>query len=206
MARDRVSRPEAKPLRLFVAIDLPDDVRALVDAGIAPLRERFPRARWVPTRNQHVTLKFLGTTWPRLVDGVVQTVGGVAAAHEPFETRVAELGAFPSARRARVLWVGLEDPAARLAAISADLDERLSKDFPPEKRGFTPHLTLARFEPPVRLEDDLGEIGVESRPFGVEWLVVYRSHLQRPAPVYEAIATFPLGERPQQESEHTQGA
>lgn len=193
MARDRASRPEARPLRLFVAIDLPEDVRELVEEGVAPLRERFPRARWVPTRNQHVTLKFLGTTWPRLVDRVIQTVGQVAGAHAPFETRVAELGAFPSARRARVLWVGLEDPAARLARIAEALDDALAEHFRPEKRAFTPHLTVARFDPPVRMEDDLTEIGVESRPFGVEWLVVYRSHLQRPAPVYEAVATFPLG-------------
>lgn len=193
MARDRVSRPEARPLRLFVAIDLPEDVRALVERGVAPLRERFPRARWVPTRNQHVTLKFLGTTWPRLVDGVIQAVGEVATAHAPFETRVAELGAFPSARRARVLWVGLEDPGGRLAAIASALDEALAENFAPEKRAFTPHLTVARFDPPVRLDDDLSDIGVESRPFGVEWLVVYRSHLQRPAPVYEALATFPIG-------------
>jgi 2'-5' RNA ligase len=196
MAGDRASEPEPRPLRLFVAIDLPEDVRALVEEGVAPFRERYPRARWVPTRNQHVTLKFLGTTWPHLVDEVIQTVGEVAAAHRPFETRVAELGAFPSARRARVLWIGLEDPAGRLAKIAADLDDRLAKDFAPEERAFTPHLTVARFDPPVRLEEDLAEIGVESRPFGVEWLVVYRSHLQRPAPVYEAIATFPLGEGP----------
>lgn len=196
MARDRAARPEAKPMRLFVAIDLPEDVRALVEDGVAPLRDRFPRARWVPTRNQHVTLKFLGTTWPRLVETVIQGVGEVAGAHAPFETRVAELGAFPSARRARVLWIGLEDPAGRLAAISAGLDAKLAKDFEPEKRGFTPHLTVARFAPPVRLEDDLPEVGVESRPFGVEWLVVYRSHLQRPAARYEPIATFPLGSQP----------
>jgi RNA 2',3'-cyclic 3'-phosphodiesterase len=193
MARDRASRPEARPLRLFVAIDLPEDVRALVGEGVAPVRDRFPRARWVPTRNQHVTLKFLGTTWPRLVDHVIRTAGDVAAAHAPFETRVAELGAFPSARRARVLWVGLEDPAGRLAAIAAALDDALAEHFRPEKRAFTPHLTVARFDPPVRLEDDLSPIGVESRPFGVEWLVLYRSHLQRPAPVYEPLATFPLG-------------
>jgi 2'-5' RNA ligase len=193
MARDRAARPEAKPQRLFVAIDLPDDVREVVDGGVTPLRDRYPRARWVPTGNQHVTLKFLGTTWPRLIGWVIETVGGVAAAHEPFETRVAELGAFPSARRARVLWVGLDDEAERLSAIARDLDRALVKEFPREKRAFTPHLTVARFDPPVQLEDDLEQVGLESRTFGVEWLVVMRSRLQRPAPVYEAIATFPLG-------------
>lgn len=194
MARDRAGRPEARPLRLFVAVDLPEDVRELVDHGVAPIRERYPRARWVPVRNQHVTLKFLGTTWPRLVEPVLAAVGAVAARHRPFETRVAGLGAFPSPRRARVLWAGLEDPAGRLAAIAASLDAELARDFPPEKRPFTAHLTVARFEPPVRLEEDLGEWGLESRPFEIAWLVVYRSHLQRPAPVYEAIATFPLGD------------
>jgi RNA 2',3'-cyclic 3'-phosphodiesterase len=193
MARDRAARSEAKPLRLFVAIDIPDDVRGRVEDAIAPLRDRYPRARWVPTRNQHVTLKFLGTTWPRLVEHVTQTVGEVSAAHAPFETRVGGIGAFPSARRARVLWVGLEDPAGRLAAIASHLQTALAKDFAPEKRSFSPHLTVARFEPPVTLEEDLGEVGVESRPFEVGWLVIYRSHLQRPAPVYEALGTFPLG-------------
>ncbi len=186
--------PQAKPLRLFVAIDIPDDVRRLVEEGLGPIRERYPRGRWVPTRNQHVTLKFLGTTWPRLLEPVTQAVGEVAAAHRPFQTRVAELGAFPSARRARVLWVALEDAAGRLAKIAASLDETLAKDFPPETRAFTPHLTVARFEPPVRLEDQIEQLGVESRPFPVDWLVLYRSHLRRPAPVYEPLATFPLGD------------
>jgi 2'-5' RNA ligase len=193
MARDRAARPEAKARRLFVAVDIPDEVRSLVERGVTPIRERYPRARWVPTRNQHVTLKFLGATWPRLVEPVTQAVGEVAAAHRPFETRVAELGAFPSARRARVLWVALEDPAGRLARIAASLDERLAKDFPPESRPFTAHLTVARFDPPVRLEDEIGELALESRPFPVEWLVLYESHLRRPAPIYERMAAFPLG-------------
>jgi 2'-5' RNA ligase len=137
-------------------------------------------------------VKFLGTTWPRLLDPVTQTVGEVAAEHRPFETRVCELGAFPSARRARVLWVSLEDPANRLAKIAAGLDDRLAKDFPPEKRPFTPHLTVARFDPPVQLDDEIDTLAVESRPFGVDWLVLYESHLRRPAPVYERLAAFPL--------------
>ena len=192
MARDRASRPEAKPLRLFVAVDVPEDVRALVARAVDPVRERHPRARWVPPANQHVTLKFLGSTWPRLVEPVTRTVKEVAAAHAPFETRVAELGAFPSPRRARVLWVGLDDPGRRLAAIAASLDERLSRDFPPEKRPFAAHLTVARFDPAVAIEDDVAGLAVESPSFLVDRVVLYRSHLRRPAPVYEPLAVFVL--------------
>ena len=188
--------PEARPIRLFVAVDVPDEVRELVERGVAPIRERYPTGRWVPSPNQHVTVKFLGSTWPRDLDGVLACVGDVATRHEPLETRVSELGAFPSPRRARVLWVGLDDPGAMLARIAADLDDTLAQHVRPEKRAFTAHLTVARFDPPVRLEEDLAGLALESRPFEVAWLTLYRSHLQRPAPRYEPMATFPLGEAP----------
>jgi 2'-5' RNA ligase len=196
MARDRASRPEARPLRLFVAVDVPSDVRTMVERAVAPIRERHPKATWVPAQNQHVTLKFLGATWPRLVDGVTRAIGDVASAHAAFETRVAELGAFPSPRRARVLWVALEDPEGHLARIAAGLDEVLAKDFPPEKRAFTPHLTVARFRPEVPLVEELGGPRPAGRQFRIEDVILFRSHLRRPAPVYEPLARFPLaGER-----------
>lgn len=193
MARDRASRPEARPLRLFVAVEIPPDVRESVRAAVEPIRERHPKGRWVPLENQHVTVKFLGSTWPRLVEGATRTVGDVAARHARFETRVSELGAFPKPRRARVLWVGLDDPDERLARIAADLDDALARDFAPEKRAFTPHLTVARFDPPVSLEGELAPAGVAWRPFEIGSLTLFRSHLKRPAPVYEALATFELG-------------
>jgi 2'-5' RNA ligase len=192
MARDRSSRPEAKPLRLFVAVDVPEPVRGAVRDAVEPLRERFPKARWVPTANQHVTLKFLGSTWPRLLDWVTRVVREVAAAHQPFETHVGALGAFPNERGARVLWAALDDPSERLSAIAASLDEALAKEFPREKRGFTPHLTVARFEPAVDLGTLLEGADVGSDRFAIERLVLYRSTLRRPAPLYEVLSETPL--------------
>lgn len=192
MARDRASRPDAKPLRLFVAIEVPLEVRELLASAVAPWRETHPRARWVPRQNQHVTMKFLGATWPRLVAWVKEVVGEAAGVAKPFESRIEGLGAFPSARRARVLWAGLEDPEGRFAALAALLDEALSKEFEREKRAFTAHLTIARFEPQVELEG-LDGSSLVSEPFPVNRLVLFRSHLQRPAPVYEPLGEYPLG-------------
>jgi len=192
MARDRASRPEAKPLRLFVAFDVPQPVRDAAQTAVAPWRERFPRAKWVPEQNQHVTLKFLGATWPRLVPWVHETVAAVAHAHAPVPTRALGLGAFPNARRARVLWVGLDDREGRLARIAAGLDEAFSREFAPETRGFTPHLTVARFVPPVELEG-LEDAELDSDPFEIDRIVLYRSHLRRPAPVYEDLGAYALG-------------
>ncbi len=193
MARDRASRPEARPLRLFVAFDVPQPVRDAAHSAVTPWRERFPRAKWVPKQNQHVTLKFLGATWPRLVPWVHETVGMVAREHAPVPTRVLELGAFPNARRARVLWVGLDDREGRLARIAASLDEAFSPEFAPEKRGFTPHLTVARFVPPIELEG-LEDVELISDLFEIDRIVLYRSHLRRPAPVYEDLGAFALGD------------
>ena len=190
MARDRASRPAAKPLRLFVAFEVPGEVRAGLSRAVAPLRERLPKARWVPERNQHVTLKFLGSTYPRLVEWVTSTVGEIASAHTVFETRVADLGAFPNQRRARVLWAGLDDPDSRAAAIATALDGALAREFKPETRPFTPHLTVARFDPQVGLEPD--EVAFVSEWFAVDHIVLFRSHLRRPAPVYEPVATYGL--------------
>jgi len=192
MARDRAARPEARPLRLFVAVDVPEDVRDLVGVAVAPWRDRHPRAKWVPKENQHVTLKFLGSTWPRLIEWVTQAVEGAAEGSGPFETRVTGLGAFPSPRRARVLWAGLDDSGGRMAAMAAALDEALAKEFEPEKRAFTAHLTVARFDPPVSLGDDLSATALITDSFPIDRLVLYRSHLQRPAPVYERLRDFPM--------------
>jgi 2'-5' RNA ligase len=189
MARDRASRPEAKPLRLFAAVEIPKQVRDALGESVTPLRERFPKARWVPLRNQHVTVKFLGSTYPRLVEWVPETISGVAGRHEPFATRVEGLGAFPRVRTARVLWAGLEDDG-RLERLAADLDQAFAREFAPEKRAFAPHLTLARFDPPVGLEPL--EVAFESEPFEIDRIVLFRSHLRRPAPVYESIGVFPL--------------
>src|SRR5437764_12318781 len=132
MARDRASRPEAKPQRLFVAIDVPDDVRSRLADAIAPLKEI--RGKWVPRENWHVTMKFLGSTWPRLVDWVHETCSRVASQHAAVETSLTGLGTFPSERRARVLWAGLDDPAELLAAIATDLDTAPEPEVHAEKR------------------------------------------------------------------------
>jgi RNA 2',3'-cyclic 3'-phosphodiesterase len=191
MARDRASRPEAKPLRLFAAVEIPEDIRDALAEAVLPVRERFPKARWVPIQNQHVTVKFLGSTYPRLVEWVTGSISTVAGRHAPFPTRVEGLGAFPSGRKARVLWAGLEDGDGGLERLAAALDEALAREFAPEKRAFTPHLTVARFDPPAPL--DPLEVAFESEPFEINRIVLFRSHLRRPAPLYEPLGIFPLG-------------
>jgi 2'-5' RNA ligase len=193
MARDRARRPEARSLRLFVAFDVSSDAMDAIDRAIRPWREGFAAARWVPRQNWHVTLKFLGQTWPRLERWVHERVGDAAHGAEPVRTRLTELGSFPSATRGRVLWAGIDDDAGDLGRIATRLDEELRREFRPEARPFSPHLTVARSEPPLRLPPSFAETGLEPVAFTVDRIVLFRSHLQRPAPRYEPLEAFPLG-------------
>jgi 2'-5' RNA ligase len=177
-----------------VAIEVPAPVKEAVRAAFAPWRERFPRARWVPPENQHVTLKFLGSTPPRLVDRVTERLREVAAVHAPVSVRVRGVGAFPSPGRARVLWAGLDDGDARVAELAPALDLALAGEFEREHRAFHPHLTVARSDPPLALPGAFEGTVLQSEPFEVDHLVLFRSHLRRPAPRYEVLASVPLGQ------------
>jgi 2'-5' RNA ligase len=192
MRPDPTAPLDEKASRLFVAFAVSDEALDEVDRAIEPWRGRFPGARWVPRENMHVTLKFLGRTVPSLETWVRQQVGTVAAGHGPVGTRLTGLGSFPSATRARVLWMGIEDPEEAFARIAGALDVALEASFAPETRAFSPHLTVARSDPPLRLDGGSTRTPVEPVGFRVEKIVLFRSHLRRPAPRYEPIATFAL--------------
>ena len=196
MARDRRARPQAESLRLFVAVDMPDEVKEPLAGAIQLWRDRLGTGRWVPSENWHVTLKFLGRTWPRLVPMVTSVGGEVAAGADPFPVTLSGLGVFPGPGRARVLWAGLDDREERMVELAAALDAGLAKEFPPEKRAFTPHLTVARFNPPVPMREHaeaLAATEVTAPEFVVDRLVLYRSHLSPRGARYEALEEFPLG-------------
>jgi 2'-5' RNA ligase len=189
---DRGDPKEGKAVRLFVAVEIPEDVKDDAWEAVVPWKERFPQARWVPRENWHVTLKFLGSTRPPLADWVSERLGVVAEENAGFEARLVGLGAFPSRRRARVMWAGMEDEGA-MARLAGALDASLALQYESETRRFTPHLTVARSAPPLILPEEFGDSVLESGRFSVKSIALFRSHLRRPAPKYERLATFPFG-------------
>ncbi len=198
MGRPRSNPPEAKPLRLFVAVDVPESVKTKLLETLKPFRERIPGARWTNPTGWHVTLKFLGATWPRMLDPVRAAVEEAAAASTAFDSKVTRLGAFPSPRHARVVWAGLDDPGERFGEMVKILDHLLGEHFIPETREFTPHLTVARLAPPRAISEfapDLLETAVTSRRFTVGRLVLYRSYLSPAGARYEPQLSVPLATR-----------
>ena len=183
---------EERPVRLFVAASVPESELVRLRDETAGLRERWPHARWTPIENQHVTLKFLGSTPPDRVPEVIAACASVAAAIEQSELALEGAGVFPSRSRARVLWAGLDDPAETLSRVARGLDEQLEPlGYPIEKRRFTPHLTLARFRDPVRI-DSLPEVP-RALPFPLGGFALWRSHLSPRGAHYEQLREFAFG-------------
>ena len=144
-----------------------------------------------------MTLKFLGWVDEATLDAVRGVVVDAAARHEPAGLALDRLGVFPGPTRARVLWVGLDDPSGLLASLAAALDAGFEPlGFEPERRPFRPHLTLARFKEPVRAGRDLPELDLAAeRVFRVETIELFRSHLSPKGARYEVLDSFPLGGR-----------
>jgi len=178
-------------VRLFVAADIPDEVRQAIEVEVVEaLRDELPGARWTRPEGRHLTLKFLGNVADERVGDVAAAVGSATRGGRRFEASLAEIGAFPDPRRARVLWIGIGDGFEEFAALAAALDASLAPlGFVPEQRPFRCHLTLARFKVPQVVAV---ERSVPERSFAVDEIVLFRSHLHPKGARYEALARFPL--------------
>ena len=181
-------------LRLFVAAVLPPEQLEAVAALVRRLQPGLERARWTVPDNRHITLKFLGWADADRLEDISERVTAVARAHAPADLDLGPLGAFPSSRRARVLWLGLDDPQRLLERLASALDSALEPlGFKPEERAFTPHVTLARFKPPESVERVTAEpVEVEARRFPVDRLVLFRSHPHLSGVRYEELAEVAL--------------
>jgi RNA 2',3'-cyclic 3'-phosphodiesterase len=145
-------------VRLFAALEIPAAVRDNLAALIGELSNLPSPAtgkppRWVRPENLHVTLKFIGETAPGTLDAIRGALARVRA-NKPVGIKCRGLGFFPDDRHPQVLWAGLE-ASANLPHLAEDADRALeTAGVAREKRAFTPHLTLARFDRP-RLPDKL---------------------------------------------------
>ncbi len=191
-------------IRAFIAIDLPGDLQKRLEQVSARLKQRVNRSavRWVPANNLHLTLKFLGDVSEANLDLLKEVLQSVVAEHSSFEFSVGGLGAFPTMRRPRVIWVGIEAPP-ELTAVQSALENRLARlGYSPEERPFSAHLTLGRV---ARTADsqDVQKIadGLQAMKIGflgavqVHHVHLYRSDLEPTGAEYTSIFSAALGEK-----------
>ena len=134
-------------MRLFVALEIPSLVRENLAALLKSLCTVSPQTRWVRPENLHVTLKFIGEVPETKLAAIRSALAG-ARSDQIVTLDFRGLGFFPNEKHPRVFWAGIE-ASPNLKDLAADIDRATEKlGIPREQRPFSPHLTLARFEPP----------------------------------------------------------
>src|SRR5207245_6930063 len=135
-------------MRLFVALEIPSDVRENLAALLKALRAVSPQTRWVRPENLHLTLKFMGEVPETKLAAIRSALAGVRS-DQPTTVDFRGLGFFPNEKRPRVFWAGIE-ASSNLKTLAADIEGAMEKcGIAREKRDFSPHLTLARLERPL---------------------------------------------------------
>jgi RNA 2',3'-cyclic 3'-phosphodiesterase len=189
-------------LRAFIAIEMSAEIRRGLDRVASELKQRLKDVpvRWVPVENIHLTLKFLGDVSVSNIEMLKKILAGEATRHNSFEISVGELGAFPSPRRPRVIWVKVEAPSA-LANLQTGVENETARlGYSREERPFSPHLTLGRVARNAG-PADIRRIGdaLESYKVGflgatpVTLVKLYRSELGPGGAVYSCLFNAPLG-------------
>jgi 2'-5' RNA ligase len=189
-------------LRCFLAVEGPARLQEAIQTATADTRRRLGQrlVRWVPGHNVHLTLKFLGDTSDASASLVQSMLTVEVRQFEPFDISVQGIGAYPSTRRPRVIWVGVTAPPA-LASLHHQLDAATARlGFSAENREFSPHLTIGRVRPNATAEDaqELEGALEDARigPLGsvrVEAIHLFKSDLRAAGSVYTRLFSAPLG-------------
>jgi 2'-5' RNA ligase len=185
-------------MRLFVGINIPKKQRARVHRAVRGLREEELPVRWIDPEHFHVTLKFLGEVRKERIPAIEEALAYVARETSGFTTKFAGFGAFPTVRKPRVIWVGLE-ATPEFRCMKQDLEWALGQaGFEAETRAFHPHITLGRAEAAEgaggfrELDRILAGLSFED-DIKVHSVDLMRSHLAREGPHYSVVSSVRLG-------------
>jgi RNA 2',3'-cyclic 3'-phosphodiesterase len=178
-------------VRAFVAVFPPPEVRKKVLVSARRLLSAH-RVRWTKQENIHLTLKFLGNNVREEdLESVRDALGEICAVHAPFDATLVELGAFPSARRAQILWAGVGAGSDRLRSLATDIDAALAPlGFAREKRPYVPHLTLGRVRgrpTSLNLPSCIEDLG-----FWIQSVELIESTLTTEGALYRTVESFAL--------------
>ena len=178
-------------IRCFIAFDMSNNevLRELRDAQ-NKLRNTGADLKIVKPENIHITMRFLGNILPDMVNRIYNEIEQVS--FTPFDADIQNVGTFPTAKRPRVVWAGIQEGATELKAISNQIELRLQKlEFKRDARSFSPHITIARVRTGrnrVELIHCIEEL--KDYKFGavrIECLRLKKSQLTPKGPIYSTL-------------------
>jgi 2'-5' RNA ligase len=189
--------------RLFIAVTLPEEVKAKIEAAQAELRQALPGSgvRWTGREQFHLTLKFLGDVDAARVEALKEAIRAACQGFSALQLRAERVGCFPDQHFPRVVWVGVQDRTDQLPRLQQAVEAE-TQDFTAERKEqrFTGHVTLARIKSIRRSEAEaLGKVaaGMAERSFG-QWTAgkveLMRSVLSPQGARHSSLTTIALAD------------
>ena len=180
-------------MRLFIAIELPDDVRRHLQRMQDLLRPTF-KAKWTRPEQLHLTLKFLGETDDSKLPEVIEQLRTIKIP-EPIRLATAGVVCLPPHGPIRIVAAALQDDAGNCAKLQSTIDQAChAAGFPLEGRRWTPHVTLARVRDragaSARAQADIACSKIPAITSEAGGFCLIESRLDRTGPQYATVATF----------------
>jgi 2'-5' RNA ligase len=185
-------------IRTFVGIEISKAIRDRLVALQEDLARTGAPVKWVEPENLHVTLLFLGEVEDKELPSVCNAIAAAAGEHSGFPMSIERTGAFPNARRPRILWVGVGQGTQEVCALHDSLEKPLIKlgCYRREERTYKPHITLGRVRserPPDQLADALVKhAGWRAGEVAVHEVLVMSSELTSSGPLYTVLSRAKL--------------
>ena len=186
-------------MRIFIALDIPAEIRQRMAQYMEHVREYAPQARWARVEGLHVTLKFVGEVKDEKLQRIKESLKAIK--QDPLNVTFEHVGFFPGAKSPRIFWIGVEGGEA-LSQLAANVEGELEKlGVEKEDRAFNPHLTLARAGSGRGATHNLQQIAslvaTEHAPqFGTmtaREFFLFRSELGRGGSKYTKLERYALG-------------
>jgi len=190
---------DEKPKRVFLAIELPEDVKNRIIVIQDELKILLKGIRWTRPEGIHLTLKFFGNIYEKEIVRISEIIAGNTKNAETISLSGGEIGAFPNLGRPRVLWLGLNGDTERLSILQESIDIDLEVyGYEKGRRKFRPHLTLGRAKSSRGMIMDLSHVikrkkDYQAGQFNCRGLTLFQSELKPGGAVYTKLAYFTFG-------------
>ena len=184
-------------IRSFIAISLDPEIISNIEKTQKQLKTLSADVKWVNPRSIHLTLKFLGSVEERDIEKIALGIQNGIKGFKPWSAAVKNVGAFPSLKSPRVVWIGIEDPGGQIIKLQNQIEKEMANlGFEEEERKFSPHLTLGRVRSP-KGKNELVQYLLDEREqsFGeikVDRLILFKSELKPTGAIYTALREFPF--------------
>lgn len=182
-------------LRVFIGIDLDGQRKQRISQQVKKLQDEFPQLKWVKEQNYHLTLKFLGDIPFNLLEQVKQNLQHNLQGQPSFSVSLTGLGAFPSQKNPRVLWIGIQEGETDLKRLHRCLEEGLvGLGFKKEIQRYHPHLTLARCRSkvPEGLAEKIPGLSFSGPAITASHVTLFQSTLTPHGPIYKSLQSIQL--------------